>query len=173
MAADVLIVYASRHGSTEQVGRRIAERLRGAGYTTRVEPAREVKDLQGCSSVLVGGSIYMGRWHHDAIAFLRRHHEELRRLPFAVYALGPGEDTEEAFAESRHQLDRALARFSDLEPRAVAVFGGVVNPQVLHFLFSRMKQRDLRDWDAIRSWALELPVDLELLPREELATAVR
>ena len=90
MAADVLIVYASKHGSTEQVARGIGEKLRGLGLTTAIERAGEVEDLSGYRSVLVGGSIYMGRWHHDARGFLNRHRPALERLPFAVFALGPG-----------------------------------------------------------------------------------
>ena len=171
MAADVLVVYASKHGSTEQVARKVAEKLRDAGYTTRVERARAVKHLDGCRSVVVGGSLYIGRWHHDARTFLRRHRKELRSLPFAAFALGPGENTEKAFAESRRQLDHALERFSDLDPRAVAVFGGVVDPRQFHFPLSRMAERDLRDWDEIRAWARELPGELELLPREVRLTA--
>jgi menaquinone-dependent protoporphyrinogen oxidase len=168
MAVDVLVVYASKHGSTEQVARKVAEKLRDAGYTTRVERARAVKHLDGCRSVVVGGSLYIGRWHHDARTFLRRHRKELRTLPFAVFALGPGESTEKAFAGSRAQLDHALARFGDLEPRAVAIFGGVVDPRQFHFPLSRMAERDLRDWDEIRAWARGLPAELELLPVEAL-----
>jgi menaquinone-dependent protoporphyrinogen oxidase len=171
MAADVLVVYASKHGSTEQVARKVAEKLRDAGYTTRVEQARAAKDLDGARAVVVGGSIYTGRWHHDAHRFLRRHRKELRTLPFAVFALGPAEKTAKAFAESRRQLDHALAGLGDLEPRAVAVFGGVVDPRVLRFPFNRMAERDLRDWEEIRAWARELPAELELLPTQELLTA--
>ena len=162
MAADVLIVYASKHGSTEQVARGIGEKLRGLGLTTTIEPAGEVDDLNGFRSVVLGGSIYMGRWHHDAKAFLKRHRDALDHLPFAVFALGPGKDTPEDFEASRHQLEHALEKTPGLEPRAVAVFGGVIDPEKLHFPFSHKRQTDLRDWTEIRSWAAALPAELEL-----------
>ena len=41
----------------------------------------------------------MGRWHHDARNFLKSHRRELERLPFAVFALGPGKNTPEEFAD--------------------------------------------------------------------------
>jgi menaquinone-dependent protoporphyrinogen oxidase len=164
MAADVLIVYASKRGSTEQVARRIGEVLRGHGLTTAVEPAREVRDLSGFRAVLVGGCIYMGRWHHDARVFLRRHRRALERLPLAVFALGPGKDTPEDYASSRRQLEHALGRFPGIEPRATAVFGGVIDPEKLHFPFNHMPQIDLRDWAEIRAWAAGLPTELELDP---------
>jgi menaquinone-dependent protoporphyrinogen oxidase len=164
MAADVLIVYASKRGSTEQTARRIGELLRKQGLTTKIEPAGEVLDLSGFRSVVVGGSIYMGRWHHDARRFLGRHRRDLERIPFAVFALGPGKNTPHDFDESKKQLDHALAQFPDIEPRTEAVFGGVVEPERLHFPFSRMERRDLRDWKEIRSWAQSLPIELDLEP---------
>jgi menaquinone-dependent protoporphyrinogen oxidase len=164
MAADVLIVYASKHGSTEQVARGIGETLRKGGLTTAIEPADEVMDLSGHRAVLIGGCIYMGRWHHDARDFVKRHRRELERLPFAVFALGPARNTAEDFDGSRRQLDHALARFPEIEPRAVAVFGGVIDPEKLHFPFNRMERRDLRDWKDVRAWAATLPLELDLEP---------
>jgi len=164
MAADVLIVYASKHGSTEQVARGIGEVLRKHGLTTAVEPAREVRDLSGFRAVVVGGGIYMGRWHHDARVFLRRHRRTLERLPFAVFALGPAKDTPEDYESSRRQMEHALGRFPEIEPRATAVFGGVIDPERLHFPLNHLRPVDLRDWADIRAWAAELPTELELDP---------
>jgi menaquinone-dependent protoporphyrinogen oxidase len=166
MAADVLIVYASKHGSTQQVARGIGEKLRGLGFTTTIESAEEVDDLSGFGAVLLGGSIYMGRWHQEARAFLRRHRDVLQHVPFAVFALGPGKDTPKDFEASLHQLEHALAKTPQLEPRAVAVFGGVIDPEKLHFPFNHMQKLDLRDWGEIRRWAAALPAELDLEPVE-------
>ncbi len=57
---------------------------------------------------------------------------------------------------ARRQLDNALRRFSDPDPVAVTIFGGVIDPSKLRFPFSRMKPGDARDWNAIRAWAAEL-----------------
>src|SRR5262245_24043042 len=164
MAADVLIVYASKHGSTEQVARGIGETLRKRGLTTAIESACEVTDLSEYRAVLVGGSIYMGRWHHDARQFLKRHRRDLERLPLAVFALGPGKNTPEDFAASRKQLDHALARFPEIWARTVAVFGGVIDPERLRFPLNHLPRTDLRDWTEIRAWAAELPLELDLEP---------
>jgi menaquinone-dependent protoporphyrinogen oxidase len=167
MPADVLIVYASKHGSTEQVARGIGEKLRALGLTTQIEPAGEVVDLGGFRAVIVGGSIYRGRWHHDARLFLKHHLRELERTPFAVFALGPGKDTPKDFESSLHQLEHALAKTPELDPRAVKIFGGVIDPERLHFPFNHMPRTDLRDWNEIRSWAATLPVELDLEPAVE------
>jgi menaquinone-dependent protoporphyrinogen oxidase len=164
MTADVLIVYASKRGSTEQVARRIGEVLRSQGLTTAIEPARDVRDLSGFGAVIVGGSIYVGRWHHDARAFLRRFRRQLEQLPFAVFALGPGRNTSEDYAASQRQLDRALGHLPEIEARTTAIFGGVIDPEKLRFPFSHMDAVDLRDWGAIRDWAKRLPTELDLDP---------
>jgi menaquinone-dependent protoporphyrinogen oxidase len=166
MAADVLIAYASKRGSTEQVARGIGEVLRGQGFSTKVETAAECGDLEGLRAVVLGGSIYFGHWHHDARAFLRRHRTALESMPLAVFALGPGKDTEEDFASSRRQLDQALGHATGIEPRVIAVFGGAVDPEKLRFPFSHMPKTDIRDWDQIHSWALALPAELDLAAAE-------
>ena len=164
MAADVLIVYASKHGSTQQTARRIGELLRARGLTTTVAPAHEVEELSGFRSVLLGGSLYMGRWHHDARRFLGRFRRDLERIPFAVFALGPGRDTPQDFDASRKQLANALERFPEIEARTTAVFGGVIDPERLRFPLNRSEARDLRDWDEIRRWGQSLPIELDLEP---------
>ena len=57
---------------------------------------------------------------------------------------------------SAKQLERALAKVSDVKPIATAIFGGVVKPEELHFPFSKMPETDARDWDAIDAWAREV-----------------
>jgi menaquinone-dependent protoporphyrinogen oxidase len=168
MTTDVLIAYASKHGSTEQVARRIAEVLRAHGLTTTVEQASAVTDLDGAHAVVLGGSIYMGRWHRDARAFLTGHADALDEIPFAVFALGPGKNSEHDFDQSRKQLDHALAKEPELEPRAVTVFGGVVEPERLRFPFNHMPAVDIRDWPTIHAWAAELP-GLLCLDRETVS----
>lgn len=89
-----------------------------------------------------------GRWHHDAHRFLKRHRRELATLPVAVFGMGPRTDTEEAWQRSRAQLGRALAKHGWLTPVAVTVFGGADPPG-----HGKRPPRDLRDWQAIHTWA--------------------
>jgi menaquinone-dependent protoporphyrinogen oxidase len=77
-------------------------------------------------------------------------------MPVAVFAIGPQTAEKHDLEASRAQLDKALERFPDIRPRAVAVFGGVIDPDALRFPFSRMPASDARDWEAIRAWAEEI-----------------
>lgn len=148
----VLVAHASKHGSTREVAEAVAAVLEQRGVAVDVQPAAVVDDVGPYDAVVLGGALYFGRWHADARAFLERHRAVLAPLPLAVFALGPVGDTG-TLEESRAELDRALAGTPELEPFAVGVFGGVIDPSKLRFPLSRMKAQDSRDWDAIRAWA--------------------
>ncbi|HSP73688.1 MAG TPA: flavodoxin domain-containing protein [Gaiellaceae bacterium] len=152
----ILVVYATKHGSTREVAEAVAETLRDEGLDVEVREAAETRSLDRYDGVVLGGALYMGRWHRDAKRFLSRHRAALATMPVAVFAMGPRTLEEQDVAESRTQLDRALAEAPELEPVSVAIFGGVIDPAAQHFPFNRMAATDARDWDAIRAWAREL-----------------
>jgi menaquinone-dependent protoporphyrinogen oxidase len=158
MTRPVLVAYATKHGSTKEVADAIAAVLLEHGLDAHVVEAAAVDDLAGYGGAVLGGSLYMGRWHRDARQFLRSHAGELAELPLGVFAIGPQKSTEHDLAGARKQLDAALAKAQakGVEPDRVAVFGGVVDPSQLRFPFSRMPATDARDWPAIRAWAGEL-----------------
>jgi menaquinone-dependent protoporphyrinogen oxidase len=152
----ILVTYASKHGSTEEVAEVVAYRLREAGLSTHLVPAAEVEDLEGYDGVVIGTALYMGRVHHDARHLLKRFHRALASMPVAVYAMGPRTLEEREVAGSRKQLGWALSKVPDIEPVAVAIFGGVLHKADQPFPFNRMPETDARDWDAIREWAEEV-----------------
>lgn len=162
MTERVLLAYASKHGTTREVAEAIAEVLCERGLGADVQEAKAVHDLDGYAAVVLGAPFYIGRWHKDARAFLRRLGRSPADLPVAVFALGPLSTKEEEFADVRARLDKTLADVPEIAPVAVEVFGGAVDPSALHFPFSHMDAADVRDWDAIRAFAERLPEALGL-----------
>jgi menaquinone-dependent protoporphyrinogen oxidase len=157
-----LVAFATKRGSTRAVAAAIAESLAGRGLDVDLRAAAEVEDLRGYDAVVLGGALYVGRWHADARRFLRRHRAALTGLPLAVFGMGPLTLEPGDVEGSRKQLQRALAHTPELHPVAVGVFGGVVDPSKLHFPFKNMPASDARDWDAIEAWAGETAVKLDL-----------
>ena len=156
----VLIAHASKYGSAEEVARYLGAVLRDRGASCVVAPVGDVEDVHGYDLVVLGSGLYMGRMHREARQFLKRYHEALEHRTFAAYAMGPFSNEEEEKEKVRPHLERGLGRYPDLEPVAIAIFGGVIDPEKLSFPFRRMPAGDYRDWDEIRDFALALPLDV-------------
>jgi menaquinone-dependent protoporphyrinogen oxidase len=168
----VLVAHASKYGSTEEVAESIARVLRSRCVHADVRAAGEVEDIEGYDGVVLGGGIYVGRWHRSAQRFARHFADDLAALPVAVFALGPVDEVPEHRAGSEKQFRHALRKLR-FTPFATALFGGAVDPQKLSFPFNHMPQADVRDWDAIRSWATEIADTFlpEPYPERGLSTA--
>jgi menaquinone-dependent protoporphyrinogen oxidase len=165
----ILLAYATRYGSTQQVAETIAAALRQAGLAVDLQPMQEVKSLDRYDAVVLGAAIYNARWHPDAHRFLSQHQESLGRRPVAIFALGPLTRDAGAMRRSRHQLDVELKKYPWLKPVALEMFVGKYDPTKpgLGFLERLMPASDRRDWDAVRAWAIALPTELqhaEILP---------
>lgn len=164
MSASILVAYATRAGSTQEVAEAVASTLREAGLAVDIQPLLKVDTLEGYQAVVIGAPLYMFGWHKDALRFLKRYRQALTGLPVAVFALGPFNDVEKEWTDVRAQLDKALVKFPWFTPRAVQVFGGKFDPATLRPPYSllpamkRLPVSDIRDWEAIATWAKELAV---------------
>ncbi|MBK8027727.1 MAG: flavodoxin domain-containing protein [Chloroflexi bacterium] len=163
MSNSVLVTYASSYGSTREVAEAVAETLRACGFTVDSLPVKQVRDIDRYNGIVLGAPLYMFHWHKQATGFLARNRQALSNHPAAVFALGPitpGNEAKE-FPEARAMLDKELAKFPWFHPITVEMFGGKIDPTHLRFPFSMFMKEvpaaDLRDWDAIRRWAADLP----------------
>jgi len=166
MSLLVLVGYATRYGSTQEVAEAVAATLRECGLEVDIQPMRKVRTLAGYSAVVLGAPLFMFRWHEDALRFLSRHREALMERPVAVFALGPVHDPydEDEWQSSHDQLDKELAKYPWLTPVALEMFGGKYDPAKLRFpvnlLAGKEPASDLRDWTSIRDWAANLKLIL-------------
>ena len=166
MSGSVLVGYATRSGSTQEVAEAVAVTLRDSGAEVDLRPMRDVRTLNGYRMMVLGAPLYMFRWHKEALAFLSRHKEATKKLPVAVFALGPFHDEEKEWQSVRAQFDKELAKLPWFTPVAHEVFGGKFDPTKLRFPMNlipalrKMPASDIRNWDAIRTWARDLAAKL-------------
>jgi len=154
----VLVAYASKHGATEEIARRIAKQLREKGTAAEARPVGEVKTLEDPDAVVLGSAVYVGSWMKEASAFAERHKEELSRIPVWLFSSGPTGTGPTDVGVS----DKQLAALREIHPRDHRLFHGAMDPTKLGFLERKMVKAvkapvgDFRDWGEVRSWADEI-----------------
>lgn len=153
----ILLAYATRCGSTTEIGEAIAGDLRSRNYAVDVLPVADVKNLGGYRAVFLGSAVREGRWLPEAVTFLRQSSETLTKLPtafFTVHMRNRGSDEKSVKARLAY-LDpvRKIVR-----PNVEAFFAGKLDSSRLGF-GARMiikvmgaQDQDLRDWPVIHSW---------------------
>ncbi len=161
MSDQILIAHATKAGSTGEVAEAIAEELRSGGAEVDVSPAKEVKNVNAYTAVIVGSAIRMGKLLPDATKFVKKHQKTLNELPVAyfVVCMTMKDDT----AENRHTVESYVDPMREMvEPVDMGLFAGAINYSKLSFPARTMSKAmkvsegDFRDWDAIRDWTRQV-----------------
>lgn len=85
----VLIVPASRHGGTAEIGRAMASTLRARGLDVDVSQPEHMFDLRPYGGIILGSGLYLGDWLGPARAFVDEYGETIRQLPCWLFSSGP------------------------------------------------------------------------------------
>jgi menaquinone-dependent protoporphyrinogen oxidase len=80
----VLVVYATKHGSTAKVAETVAEELRAAGCVAEVRTVGDAGTTAGFDAVVVGGPMILG-WHKDAVKWVKARRDALAAVPVAYF----------------------------------------------------------------------------------------
>lgn len=152
----ILVVVASKHGSTREIAEAIAAELRTAAITVDLQAADQVRDLARYDALILGSAIYAGQWLPEIRHLVAQHHADLARLPVWLFSSGPlGAENPQPHDEPH----RLAAPLRDVLARDHRVFAGQLDPAALG-LGERLIVKvagtpagDFRDWAAIRSWA--------------------
>ena len=160
----ILVVYASRAGSTAGVAEAIGCTLAENGVQVDVRPMKDIKDLAPYRAVVAGSAIQGGRWLPEAMQFIQTHQATLAQKPCAVFLVCmtlamPGADKYHAHVATWLEPVRALVK-----PVSEGLFAGALDIGKIPSFGNRLRFRlsvafgvwsegDHRDWNAIRAWA--------------------
>jgi menaquinone-dependent protoporphyrinogen IX oxidase len=158
----ILLVYATRHGSTREVADTVAGELRAAGHDVDQRAAAEAPGPAGYDAVVVGGPMIMG-WHREAVRYVTAHRIELAHIPTAYFITAAsltetGENDvhgvpldkdpwlakaprdagklrrKERYALPEHYLGTVLKKTAPARPRSVAFFAGSLDLTTMNLL---------------------------------------
>ncbi|HST40089.1 MAG TPA: flavodoxin domain-containing protein [Conexibacter sp.] len=126
----LLVTYASKRGSTEEIAQAVAETLHDAGIEVDCRDAATVDRIDDYDAVVLGGA-ETRRLSSDPRRLLRRHRDALAARPLWTFHAGADD---------------------------AAGDGGAVGQTVA--LDRPVAFRDRSDWDAISAWARQIAAQL-------------
>lgn len=165
---NLLVAYATAHGSTKQVAEAIGERLRSAGFDVTVKAADDVTDVASFDAVVLGSAVHNARWLTPASALAA----ELRKHParplwlFSVCTIG---ETSSFLGPRMSRLARRRRPQPDEAAESGAphrFFAGAIEKSHwsrigrMSFVVAGGHYGDHRDWADIDRWADTIAADL-------------
>jgi menaquinone-dependent protoporphyrinogen oxidase len=78
---NVLLAYATAHGSTAEIGERIGDILRAAGVNVVVARIQDIQRIDGYDAFIFGSAIHGGTWLPELTTFLRKSLDEIGKKP--------------------------------------------------------------------------------------------
>ena len=174
---NVLIGYASRSGSTRDISRRIADKLRTHGSDVDVRSVDEISEVDSYDAVVFGSGVYDGSWTAEATEFMRRHSSVLARKPVWLFSVGSFGDQHPIVGGLMKREPREISEFEQaVHPRDYRVFAGVIDldhwPPWGRLLFKALGGHagDNRQWPDIDAWAEKISLDMRVQLASEAGT---
>lgn len=164
----VLVGYASAHGSTRQIAERVGSRLSRAGMTVNVAPVAELGDIGSYDAVVLGSAIHNGAWLPGALDVVRANSDVLSHKPVWLFSVGMVAALPRRLqGMGAREGSTAVAEIQGLlHPRGNHLFSGAVRRNQLSrwgrilFRLSGCRYGDYRAWPEIEAWAAGIATDL-------------
>jgi menaquinone-dependent protoporphyrinogen oxidase len=161
----ILVAFASRKGSTEEIAQAIGKELESSDRVT-VANFKDISSLEGADAAVIGAPVYTGHIVVDLRKFVEKNQDYLKSIPVAAFAAGlaPVNPKIGSTGAIEEQLRGILGPANLVATR---VFAGKLDPAQHSFMtktmISLMKAPtgDFRDWNEIKAWAQGLPALFE------------
>lgn len=159
MSRRTLLAYASRAGSTAEVADRVGDVLRNSGIDVDVRSVKDVTEIAGYDSLVLGSAIWAGKPLPEMLRFVAEQRAAMSGMPVAYFILC--EQLREYTPANRQVALGYVTPLRKLhEPVSIGMFAGrrdfsKVHPLLRWLLMRvfRFAEGDWRDWAQIRTWA--------------------
>ena len=156
-----LVVFGSKRGGTAGLAQMVGAELQHHGWEVAVQDAAQPAELRGVDLVVIGGALYLNRWHKAARSFARRREPALRTIPVWLFSSGPLDDTAASGDIAPVAQVQAIAR--RLEARGHMTFGGRLAADAKGFgarSLARKYAGDYRDPGQVADWVNQIVHEL-------------
>ena len=162
----ILVVYATRAGSTVEVAQAIGKKLAGGGASVDVKPANNAVNLKDYQAVVLGSAIRRGAALPEITNFIKTNKSELAKVPVACFIVCMilREDNEQNRAKAASYIAPLQKEISFVD---TGFFAGKLDYSRLNFIdafiikyFIGTPEGDLRNWQEINDWAENLGAKL-------------
>ncbi len=177
-----LIAFGTRYGATKGTSEEIAKILRENGLNARTANVKteSIQTILDYDLIIVGSGMAMGNWTSETEDFVKKYQLDLGKKKVALFisSLKPIEAKKGKIdlvnRINKIGIDDKISKYN-LAPIAVGVFGGIINYPKISFLlrkgmevgykadlkefgFKEVEPNvfDLRDWEEIHKWAIEV-----------------
>ena len=120
-----LILYATKHGATGEIARRIADKISGA--TLHDLSHSGVPPVAEFDCVIIGSSIYAGMIRKQAKTFIAQNSDTLRSKKLGVFLSGMDTKKENEFFTENFSSDMLK------NAKSTAMLGGIFDPKKVAF----------------------------------------
>jgi menaquinone-dependent protoporphyrinogen oxidase len=168
MYMKIVVVYASRYGSTKGIAEFIAEKLRQCRIEAEIRSADSAPDPGQYDALVIGSAVYMGHWMEGAVKYVRANSAVLNGRPVWLFSSGPLVLGPDISSVQDPQLEpKEISEFRDLiHPRDHHIFFGALDPSKLGLAQRMLRtlpaarailpEGDFRDWNDIEAWAIRI-----------------
>lgn len=169
---NILVGYASAHGSTAEIGEFIGQELKGRDFNVTVANVADVKSIDSYDAFVLGSAIHDGMWLTEMSQFLSRFEAALAEKPVAFFVTCIRIIEDDGY---QHVIENYINHkvLDKLNLKSVTAFAGRLEFEAVDWderwaLAARYDGRqvpgtlneDFRDWDEIRSWTQHIADDL-------------
>lgn len=166
----VLVAVASRHGATREIGQAIAEALIAGGHDAEVTDPDDVESVEPYGAVVLGSSVYVGRWAASARALVDRLGHYLATRPVWLFSSGPVGNPPKPEGDPE-EIPGLVNR---LQARGHRSFAGRLETEDLSLAeravvaLIQAEKGDYREWDEPTTWASEISEELHRIEIQQV-----
>ncbi len=167
----LLIVYASKYGSTAEIAEIIGKELQKRSHQVTVAAVDQVDavgSLEAFDGFVIGSAVYAGSWLKKAAAFLRANKSLLASRPVWLFSSGPtGQGDPNEIMDGWLFPENLESLRNQIKPQDIIFLHGKIDPEQLNpaerMIIKSVKATvgDYRDWLVIRGWAGKIDTDLK------------